>query len=132
VIQPPSKTLEKTLNKHIIASALAITLALGTVTAAEAHGHRGWGHHHHGGWWGWGPGGGFLTGLGLGALGGYLVGSNPPVQAVEDEPMPAPVTAPQMGRDPGSLCAAKYKSYNPQTGLFKSTDGTQKICPYLK
>jgi hypothetical protein len=92
----------------------------------HGHGHHHWGHrHHHGHWHGrhhhHGPGPLFWFGTGL--LSGYLVGHHGHRTSARPD---------MTTDDAAAACARTYRSYEPTTGLFTSTSGEKKLCPYLK
>lgn len=87
---------------------LAALVASTTMASAQGWGpHRHW-HHHHSG-----PGA-FVGGVLGGILGGVIANQY-------RAPAPAP--------DPVAWCMARYRSYNPETGVYLAFDGTYRRCP---
>jgi len=104
------------------------------------HGGGGWNHggggwDHGGGWRGGGFGPGFAFGFGSGALfgGGYPYGygygpgyysyyAPPPVY------YPRPVYRAPVYRASASYCASRFRTYNPNTGMYNGSDGRLHAC----
>jgi hypothetical protein len=93
--------------------AAALTVLLALATPADAghrgwrHGHGHWEHHHRGG------GGGFVGGFLGGIVGGMIAGS---------QVQPPPY-------DPVADCMRRFRSYNPETGIYYGYDGRPRRCP---
>jgi len=96
--------------KIILATFIILIL---TVPASAQRG--GWGH---GGWHRdrWHGGGGFAGGVVGGIIGGVIGG------------MMAP-RAPEPVYDPVQECMRRFRSYNPETGYYRSYDGAFRPCP---
>jgi hypothetical protein len=90
------------------------------------HGHRGHHHHHRHRHRGVG------VGIGLGIIGGLIAADaySDPGYVYDDEVYDAP-PADYTG-DPSALCAEKFRSFEPSTGLYTTYSGEKKPCPYLK
>jgi BA14K-like protein len=105
----------------------AILLFALTALPAEAQwrgDHSGWGHG--GGWQnrgggGWGGGGNFGGAVLGGVIGGMIGG------AISQ---PRPYYQPQPTYvDPFVYCSQRFRSYNPETGLYFGFDGRYHPCP---
>ena len=108
---------------------IAVTLVLlASCVSAEAQ----YRHHHRGG------GGGFAGGIIGGVIGGVLGGAifaprpyyEPPVYY--QPPQPQPYYQPQPGyvsHEQIAYCMRRFRSYNPQTGVYFGYDGRYHSCP---
>jgi hypothetical protein len=94
------------------------------------HGHRHYGHHHHGHHRHRHRGVG--VGIGLGIIGGLIAADaySDPGYVYDEEVYDAP--PPDYTGDPRALCAEKFRSFEPSTGLYTTYSGEKKPCPYLK
>jgi hypothetical protein len=85
------------------------------VTPVRFRGHRGWHrwhhHHHH-------RGAGAAIGIGLGILGGILATEAAHGYYYAD--------------DARSRCAATFRSFEWDTGLYTTYEGEKRLCPYLR
>src|SRR5262245_27129515 len=89
-------------------------------------GHHRYGRHHHHHHRGVG------VGIGLGIIGGLIAADaySDPGYVYDDEVYDAP--PPDDSGDPQALCAEKFRSFEPSTGLYTTYSGEKKPCPYLK
>ncbi|MXQ12502.1 BA14K family protein [Microvirga makkahensis] len=77
-------------------------------------------HHRHGG-------GSALAAGAVGLAAGALIGSAIASSQAQAAPPPPPGTVdPQLA----AYCARKYRSYDPVTGTFLSTNGMRYVCTY--
>jgi hypothetical protein len=92
------------------------------------HGYRNHGHRHHHRHYGRGVG----VGIGLGIIGGLIAADaySNPGYVYDEEVYDAP--PPDYTGDPRALCAEKFRSFEPSTGLYTTYSGEKKTCPYLK
>lgn len=88
---------------------------------------------HRRGW----DGGGIVGGIAGGIVGGIISGAitrpqpyyppPPPQPYYPPQPQPQPYYQPPF--DPVAYCMQRFRSYNPQTGLFVGYDGQFHPCP---
>lgn len=110
--------------KKIAVTSLAVALTAGAVLASgttDAEARRGW-HHHNG----WAAAGGFVAGA---VIGSALA------QPRYYEPAPQYVPAPVYYGRPAAwtpewyrYCSSKYRSFNPDTGYFRTYSGRYQFC----
>lgn len=100
-------------------------------TPAEAQWRRGgYGYGHHGGY-GYRGGGGFGAAAGGAVVGGVIGGV---IGGLMRPAAPAPVPAPQYYQqapavDPIAYCMQRFRSYNPETGVYLGYDRQYHPCP---
>jgi hypothetical protein len=80
-------------------------------------------HHRH---YRRGDGGSALAAGAVGLAAGALIGSAIASQAQAAPPPPPGTVDPQLA----AYCARKYRSYDPATGTFLSTNGMRYVCTY--
>jgi hypothetical protein len=127
----PSRKMENNMRAKLLAGAAAIALAACTAMASAAPASAApWGWH---GGWGWGGGlaGGIIGGTiaaatsPLWAPGYYSYGWGPGYDVYDYAPGPA-VT---VGGGGVGWCEARFRSYNPATGMYLGYDGVYHHCP---
>lgn len=124
------------MRSKLLSSAAAVALtACAVVAMAGPASARPWGWHHG---FGWGVGG-----LAAGLIGGAVAAATSPLWApgyydyypgyawgpgyTYDYVAPGPVVAATGGNV--AWCEARYRSYNPATGMFLGYDGQYHPCP---
>jgi len=106
------------MRTKILAGIAAVAIAASSIaiTPAQARWHHHW---HHGGW------GGPLAGFAAGAIvGGALAAQEPYDGPYYGGPAYAYAPGPSV-----AYCEARFKSYNPATGLYLGYDGSYHPCP---
>jgi len=115
----------------LISILVTVALVSSPVMAQEHRGHNG-GWQEHGGWHGprsYSGGGsyGFPGGVLGGVLGGIFANTffppQPQVVIVPQVPEMVPYTPAWY-----QYCSSKYRSFNPQTGMFLGFDGQLRMC----
>lgn len=93
----------------------SLLIIVGLLCASSAHADQFWG----------GFAGGALGGVAGNVISNYMMRPQaPPVQYA-----PAPQYAPVQQIDPVAYCMQRFRSYNPETGLFRGYDGQYRRCP---
>jgi BA14K-like protein len=82
------------------------------VTNVQYRRWHGRGHYHGGG------GGGAAAGLGIGLAAGAILGGAIAASAAQNQ-----------ANQNAAYCAQRYRSYDPRSGTFLSTDGNRYPCP---
>jgi hypothetical protein len=127
-------------SKLLLTTAISFGLAFGPVQAGPAFpvGHHSdavtqvqW--HHHG--WGWNP----LAwlGLGVGVVAGAIIADEAyrphPGHFYDEGRYDGPYYYPaNYHGDPREICAQNFRTFEWRTGLYTTSSGERRLCPYLR
>jgi hypothetical protein len=114
---------------RLLVCSLGIVLLCAAPASAQWRhgGGGGWHGQWHGGGTGFPQGGALLGGAILGGVLGGLLAPNPVYVAPPVYVQPPVYAQPPI--DPVAYCAARFRSYNPATGLYLGFDGAYHPCP---